>query len=492
MTFVESTTKEFSEIKKIRDKFQEKRNWPQFLESIKISGLRGWNGETVDFRFPVVAIAGENGSGKSTILRAAASAYKNRDESARYYPGIFFMNTHWEKIQGVTLTYLIRTGDNSRTVNITKATSRWRFPQVRSNRFVWFFDIARLLPIDATIGYAKIAKLTAREASSEEIRNEYRDWYSYTLGHKYSKARFATSDINSDYEVGLLEREFGEISQFHQGTGESTTLDLFKIFQNIPEYSLLIIDEIESSLHPKAQRRLIRFLLWLSRQKKIQIILSTHSPYILKELPPEARVLLMAGTSGINVLYGITPEFALSRLDEKDHTELHIFTEDRESEIWLREIISTLDDCSGVLSRISIRGVGPANAVQILGQLSHENKLPYKSLAVVDGDKDEGLGCIKLPGSESPEEVIFKDLKALNWPNLPERFGIGAGTLYNYFEDAILDPYPHNWPNIVGDKVRKSATSVWEILTKEWCVNCLDPMVKERITQKIIDELPTS
>lgn len=402
------------------------------------------------------------------------------------------MNTHWEKIQGVTLTYSVRTGETTRTVNITKATERWRFPQVRSDRYIWFFDIARLLPIDATIGYAKIAKLTAQEASSEEIQEEYRGWYSYALGHTYSKARFAKSDINTDYEVGLLEREFGEMSQFHQGTGESTVLDLFQVFQSIPDYSLLIIDEIESSLHPKAQRRLIRFLLWLSRQKKLQIILSTHSPYILKELPPEARVLLMGGTSGINVLYGITPEFALSRLDEKDHTELHIFTEDRESTIWLREIISTLDDCSALLSRISIRGVGPANAVQILGQLSHEHKLPYPSIAVVDGDKDETNGCIKLPGSESPEEVIFKDLKELNWPNLPERFGFGAGSLYGFLDDAMLDPDPHNWPTIVGDKVRKSAISVWEILTKEWCNNCLDPAEKERIIQRIRDALPSS
>ncbi|WP_440950555.1 ATP-dependent nuclease [Methanosphaerula subterraneus] len=492
MTFTEVNIMESDEIKKIREKFQERKNWPQFLESIKISGIRGWTGETVEFRFPIVAIAGENGSGKSTILRAAASAYKNKDELATYYPGIFFMDTHWEKIQGVTLTYLIRNWEKYREVKITRVTSRWRFPSSKSRpeRFVWFSDISRLLPLDATIGYAKIAKLTAREASSEEITNEYRSWYSFTLGHKYSKARFAKSDVNTDYEVGILEREFGEMSQFHQGTGEATVLDLFKIFQIIPDYSLLIIDEIESSLHPKAQRRLIRFLLYLCRQKKLQIILSTHSPYILKELPREARVLLMPGTSEINVLYGITSEFALSRLDEKDHTELYIFTEDRESKIWLREIISTLEDCSGVLSRISINGVGPANAVQLLGRLSHERKLPYNSLSVVDGDMDESPGCIKLPGSESPEKVIFKDLKVLNWPNLPERFGIGAGTLYSYLEEAILDPDPHNWSKNVGDKVRKSANSVWEILSKEWCDNCLAPIERDRITQKIIEALP--
>jgi len=34
-------------------------------EAVTIYGLRGWMGETVDFRYPVIAIAGENGSGRA-------------------------------------------------------------------------------------------------------------------------------------------------------------------------------------------------------------------------------------------------------------------------------------------------------------------------------------------------------------------------------------------------------------------------------------------
>ena len=34
-------------------------------EAVTIYGLRGWTGETVDFRYPVIAIAGENGSGRA-------------------------------------------------------------------------------------------------------------------------------------------------------------------------------------------------------------------------------------------------------------------------------------------------------------------------------------------------------------------------------------------------------------------------------------------
>ena len=35
--------------------------WPQFLEAVHLDGVRGWNKQWIEFRFPVVAIAGENG-----------------------------------------------------------------------------------------------------------------------------------------------------------------------------------------------------------------------------------------------------------------------------------------------------------------------------------------------------------------------------------------------------------------------------------------------
>jgi len=74
--------------------------WPQFLQAVSIDGLRGWAGQSVEFKFPVIAVVGENGSGKSTLLKTCACAYENeRAESKRFYPSIFFIDTHWDSIQ---------------------------------------------------------------------------------------------------------------------------------------------------------------------------------------------------------------------------------------------------------------------------------------------------------------------------------------------------------------------------------------------------------
>ena len=215
MPIAGSSIHEFEEISRIRERFLHRENFPQFVQSVKIEGLRGWNGETVKFKFPIVAIAGENGSGKSTLLKAVACAYRNRAEDGSYYPSDFFLNTFWDKIEGVTLSYQIRLSEEVRSYKITKPTERWRSSSRIPERYVWFFDVVRLSPIEATIGYAKIAKSTVTEIMTQDISQEYRDQFSFVMGHDYSKARFATSDVSEDNSVGLLEREFGEISQFH-------------------------------------------------------------------------------------------------------------------------------------------------------------------------------------------------------------------------------------------------------------------------------------
>lgn len=477
-----------AEIKKISEQFQAGQ-WPQFLEYVELHGLRGWSGQGIEFRFPVVAIVGENGTGKTTLLKAAASAYENTDQRKTYYPSSFFVETHWDRIQGVTLNYRVRRGTDIAQFRISKPSQRWSFPDKRISRPVFYLDISRTLPLDASAGYAKIAKLAATEVSTSEIDADYRERLSHVLGREYKRARFAFSDADKKRDVGLLEREFGEISQFHQGAGEDATLDLFRILQQVPQYSLIIIDEVEASLHPRAQRRIIRFLLWLARHKRAQVIVSTHSPYVLQELPQEARVLLLPGPSGLNVVYGATPEFAMSRIDEGAHPEVFVFVEDREAGILLREIIASDTRGSDVLSRIAIFAVGPANVVQLLGKLGSEGRLPYKSLAFIDGDKGATDGVVALPGNEPPEVLVFAQLKAQQWASLPARFGIGAGTLFAHLEDAMLDPNHHIWTALVGDKVVKSSSSVWEIMASEWVRNCLTAADRERIVRALDDRL---
>ena len=103
------------EVNTIRSQFQAGL-WPQFLQMVQIDGLRGWSGQAVELNFPVVAVVGENGSGKSTLLKVAACVYDNDDKEKRFYPSAFFVETVWDKIQGVRIEYRVKLGPNVETL----------------------------------------------------------------------------------------------------------------------------------------------------------------------------------------------------------------------------------------------------------------------------------------------------------------------------------------------------------------------------------------
>lgn len=322
--------------------------WKKFIKSIKIDNIHGWHGQEIEFEYPVVAIVGENGIGKSTFLKAAACAYKIENSNNDFYPSKMFMSTQWDKeaLDGAVIEYKIREGDQTKTLRWKKSKD-WGFSPKngKPKRNVYFLDISRTLPLDATAGYAKIAMTSNAEAGDRiELSEESIRDISYVLGQEYLNARFVGTNIDSTRQVGLLTSNVGEVSQFHQGAGEDSILDMFKLLQDIPNQSLLIIDEVENSLHPKAQRRFVKHLLKVSRRKKLQIILSTHSPFVLDELPLKARIMLIKLSDRKDVIYGVSSRFALSTIDELTHPELYVHLEDEEAVTMFWEILKKRPD----------------------------------------------------------------------------------------------------------------------------------------------------
>ena len=68
-----------------------KPHLPHFLSEICLDGIRGFNNLRVVFDYPVSVIAGGNTTGKSTLLFAAACAYKVPGAGVKdFMPSTFF------------------------------------------------------------------------------------------------------------------------------------------------------------------------------------------------------------------------------------------------------------------------------------------------------------------------------------------------------------------------------------------------------------------
>jgi hypothetical protein len=129
--------------------------WPKRLEWLEITGIRGWTGQRVDFNFPLVALVGENGSGKSTVLQAAAASYRS-SLRPEHFASDFFPDTPFERVSLANIRFSYREGNNSQTRTIRKPTDRWRGNPERPERAVSYIDLSRIQPVGARVGFSKL------------------------------------------------------------------------------------------------------------------------------------------------------------------------------------------------------------------------------------------------------------------------------------------------------------------------------------------------
>ncbi|MGO4779873.1 AAA family ATPase, partial [Lysobacter sp. 2RAB21] len=103
-----------------------------------------------------------------------------------------------------------------------------------------------------------------------------------------------------------------QYSEAFAGSGEIAAVSAVVRILNAPPQSLILLDEPETSLHPGAQRALLKFLLERIKIDKHQIIISTHSMEFLRGLPHNAiKVFEDGGAGRSRVLPQSSPSAAL-------------------------------------------------------------------------------------------------------------------------------------------------------------------------------------
>mgnify|MGYP006298685889 CR=1 FL=1 len=110
-------------------------------------------------------------------------------------------------------------------------------------------------------------------------------------------------DGSDRYEL-LFDTASGQgIKADHVSEGALMTLGVVTALTGTDESGssqLVMLDGLETSLHPRAQRDLVHQLKKVTYQKtNAQILFTTHSPYIVDELSPDEVFLLNTDEEGI-------------------------------------------------------------------------------------------------------------------------------------------------------------------------------------------------
>ena len=462
------------EMRLLETKWAAKSSWPKWLEWIEIKNIRGFSGQRIAFDFPITAIVGENGSGKSTILQSAACAYRTEAATSSrggtrggtWYPTEFFPETAWDNATEVELRFSYREGVGSSPKSglIKKPTKRWLRQPARPIRNVHYIGLERLQPVGTRVGYARIAKTKHQEKSHREFPQDQLDRMSFIMAENYDYVRVAISSIDESRAIPVMSKNGVVSSGFHHGMGELTAGEW--INRNIEKYSLVVIDEVESSFHVRAQRRLMRDLANIARLKECQFIISTHSPTVLDMLPIHARSYILRIKNERTIVSSVTPQFAMTKMDDEIHEDCEVFVEDERAKTWLLEIVSR--HAPDLLFRINVIPYGAANLGVALGELVKHDRLPRPTVVFLDGDQEPKPGCSLLPGSDNPERVVFKRLKEHNWGGLPERLGRDFADVASHATRAMTSPSHKEWIRSLSNQLRYDPDNLWQNFCSEW------------------------
>jgi predicted ATPase len=327
------------------------------IEKIQLENFKNHADTTIDLG-GLTALVGPNGSGKTSVLQAihylARVARENqlkgaldldtvRDELVRRGTNRLSISAsgtleNLKSDKSEKKSWFLRISPPRDSESTQEPPVNQNFAEVRwaEDRFRAEFTDKSLLPptearkgILATIGSARLYRLAPNQMRGMSSMREPYGRLSRTGQNLASVLAYCMTTEQDRYQqieemmssvipsiTGLRSRPDDsrfellfdtisgkEIKADHVSEGALMTLGVVTALTGSDESGssqLVMLDGLETSLHPRAQRDLVHQLKKVTDQKRnAQILFTTHSPYIVDELSPEEVCLLNTDEEGI-------------------------------------------------------------------------------------------------------------------------------------------------------------------------------------------------
>lgn len=313
-------------------------------------------------------------------------------------------------------------------------------------------------------------------------------YISFILGRKYKSGKIIEHKLyrNEGYSV-YFNSEFAEYSEAFAGSGEVAVVRLVTEILRAPNFSLILLDEPEVSLHPGAQTRLKEFLLEQCKLKKHQVILNTHSPSLINGLPKEAIKVfhLNPNTNKFAVTPNLSADEAFFHIEYEIHRR-PIYVEDKLAKLLLSEILNEFGEATANLFEIEYHAGGAEIIIKQIIPLLCRNDNP-NDFVIFDGDQKlcEPIDWSALPHNEINLETLKAKTKEVTNHKIEFMVdGDGTGNQEQKLElhKKYLDFYlksTYFLPKSTPEEL------IWD---EEYCNKLLDANKKEKIKAEIAGE----
>ncbi|UJF14689.1 ATP-binding protein [Jeotgalibaca sp. MA1X17-3] len=194
--------------------------------------------------------------------------------------------------------------------------------------------------------------------------------------------------------------------------------------------SILLIDEFDATLHPSFQNKLFDIITKYSKEFHIQVLFTSHSLSLIEhslKTPSTTNIIYL-----IDNIFKVTPmldpdiykiERHLKEITQEESyvdNLIPIFTEDEEARSFLKILFSHYENVTDINISKFFHLVDANFSSETIKNIANDTillKSTLRSINILDGDQSSQNNLnnqlITLPGSESPETLLFKHAEKL-------------------------------------------------------------------------------
>jgi predicted ATPase len=461
-----------------------KSHMPQFLAGVRLMGIRGIDDLRVVFDYPVSVIAGGNASGKSTVLFAAACAYKVPGAGVKdFVPSTLFpyyrpkVGEREDDRQEITIEFDYLTPDG-RLSMLWRRGKGWnrsflgRKGASQPERQIYLRTLSNLSNPAEVRGVLSMSHSSAAPMETRLTASQI-EFAQQMLPFKYAEV----VNLSSGSKNLLFAAQEGgaAYSELHMAAGERAIL---RLSQEIAQLNgaLILIDEVEAGLHPWVQQLLMLQLQQLALRNSLQVIVTSHSPVVLDSVPANGRIFLDRDEIGKVTVRPAYRDVVQNALYGRSGNALNILCEDNAAEGILDGVFDVLCPRQGI-GRDSVH----------IGRDTGASEFPVHAIAfrkfgqirnfvfVLDGDKRGSdildkiqdsarteVPVLFLPGRDAPEVWVWETLRTLSRNNekaAATELGINQGELLRLIDqaNAVYDSASDRPSEIAKSKLRSLA-----------------------------------
>lgn len=363
-----------------KEVYSDSRRYSNYISEISFIDCNGFTG-SIKVEPGITVFCGLNGAGKSSIIASIKNLLGISDDS------VVSKNKFSGQVTGKAVI-----NRNSFDISFDNTA----VSQGLDRELIQYIDCDQTIECLKFWDQSNLDELLESEEELEFTKEQITE-LNYLVGKNYTRcSSYELSDESPNYipvffKVTENSTLYDSVSM---GLGEHLLLYIYYLLDKVEKNSILIIEEPESFISVLSQIHLINHLSKVIAEKRITVIISSHSPYILESIRENHIRIISNFHNSINIFSPDQKEEAqkvlgfeykkIEKIFEIHNKKATVFVEDYAARVFLEHLIC--EESPYIYKNTDIISVDGESSITARLRFDDSKFMSHRLIGIYDGD----------------------------------------------------------------------------------------------------------